>query len=123
MKKKIPLLQFSHSRMSLYRECPQKYKFRYIDKLPEAPKPYFAFGSSIHTALEFLYDVKAPPFPTLSAVQEAFKKDWEQLTPEQKGYSVPEKAAEDYVNGLAMLEAYYKKHKSGLQVPVSVEFR
>lgn len=123
MNKKSPLLQFSHSRMSLYRECPQKYKFRYIDKLPEEPKPYFAFGSSIHSALEFLYDVKAPPFPTLAAVQAAFKKDWEQLTPEQKGYSDPDKAASDYVNGLTMLEGYYKKHKAGFEIPVSVEFR
>ena len=123
MNKKSPLLQFSHSRMSLYRECPMKYKFRYIDKLPEEPKTYFAFGSSIHSALEFLYDVKAPPFPTLPAVQAAFKKDWESLTPEQKGYSDPAKAAADYANGLDMLQAYYKKHKATLAVPVSVEFR
>ncbi|NLO91297.1 MAG: PD-(D/E)XK nuclease family protein [Elusimicrobia bacterium] len=123
MMKKPALLQFSHSRMSLYRECPMKYKFRYIDKLPEEPKPYFAFGSSIHSALEFLYDVKEPPFPALPAVLAAFKKDWESLTPEQKGYTDPAKADADYANGLEMLQAYYKKHKATLSVPVSVEFR
>ncbi|WP_424244657.1 ATP-dependent helicase/DNAse subunit B [Elusimicrobium posterum] len=54
-------LSFSYSKMSLYRECPQKFKFRYIHKIPESPKYYFAFGNAMHKALEYLYNVQQPP--------------------------------------------------------------
>jgi hypothetical protein len=30
----------SHSSISLYNECPQKYKFKYVDKIPEKPGPF-----------------------------------------------------------------------------------
>ena len=43
----------SHSSISMYRTCPQRWKFRYIDKVPEKPRSQFSFGKSVHTALEF----------------------------------------------------------------------
>ncbi|MDE1820288.1 MAG: PD-(D/E)XK nuclease family protein [Euryarchaeota archaeon] len=42
----------SYSGFSAYEECPLRWKFRYIDKLPELPRGYFSFGRSIHSALE-----------------------------------------------------------------------
>ena len=45
-------LSFSYSKMGMYKECPQKYKFRYVLKLPEKPKYYFAFGSALHKTME-----------------------------------------------------------------------
>ena len=42
----------SHSSITLYNECPQKYKFRYIDAVPEKPRHFFSFGRSVHSALE-----------------------------------------------------------------------
>ena len=42
----------SHSSITLYNECPQKYKFRYLDRIPETPRHYFSFGHSVHLALE-----------------------------------------------------------------------
>lgn len=116
-------LLFSYSKLNLYTECPQKYKFRYIDKIPEKPKSYFAFGKSIHGALEFLYNVKAPPFPSLQEVLAEFKKDWDSSSPESKGYDSHEKAASDFQEGLKILKAYYAKHGATLQVPVSVEYK
>ena len=38
-------LAFSYSKLSLYEECPLKYKFKYIDKIKEEPKTFFAFGT------------------------------------------------------------------------------
>ena len=45
----------SHSSISLYLECPQKWKFKYVDKIPEKPRHFFSFGQSCHEALEFFY--------------------------------------------------------------------
>ncbi|MBR1980020.1 MAG: PD-(D/E)XK nuclease family protein [Elusimicrobiaceae bacterium] len=58
-------LSFSYSKMGMYKECPQKYKFRYVLKLPEKPKYYFAFGAALHKAREYLYSSLTPPFPPL----------------------------------------------------------
>ena len=55
----------SHSSITLYGECPQKYKFRYVDAIPEKPRHFFSYGQSVHSALEFFYGVKTPVPPAL----------------------------------------------------------
>ncbi|OGR68768.1 MAG: hypothetical protein A2081_05110 [Elusimicrobia bacterium GWC2_61_19] len=115
-------LAFSYSKMSLYEECPLKYKFKYIDKIKEEPKFYFAFGNSIHTALEFLYSVKAPPFPSLEELLEAFRQDWNLKSYLEKGYRTPQRAEDDYQKGLVMLRAYYEHNRAAFKPPFLVEY-
>ncbi len=120
--RKDGLLFFSYSRMSLYEECPLKYKFKYIDKIKEEPKYYFAFGSAIHKALEFLYSVKAPPFPTEEEVCEAFRAEWGLKSYLEKGYRTQQRADDDYQKGLLMLRAYYEHNRAVLKPPFLVEY-
>ncbi|OGS06961.1 MAG: hypothetical protein A2270_00820 [Elusimicrobia bacterium RIFOXYA12_FULL_51_18] len=121
-KKSTGLLSFSYSKMSLYEECPLKYKFKYIDKIKEEPKYYFAFGNSIHHAMEFLYAVKAPPFPGMDELLEAFKKDWGLKSYLEKGYKDPLRAEEDYQKGLEMLKNYYRRHEGRFKLPFLLEY-
>ncbi|MBI5743200.1 MAG: PD-(D/E)XK nuclease family protein [Elusimicrobia bacterium] len=116
------LLAFSYSKMSLYEECPLKYKFKYIDKIKEEPKFYFAFGSAIHAALEFLYSVRNPPFPTVEELCEAFRKEWNQKSYLEKGYRTQQKSDDDYQKGLLMLKAYYQHNRVRLAPPFLVEY-
>jgi RecB family exonuclease len=44
----------SYSSYRTYQECPLRWKFLYIDRLPEAPRGYFTFGRVIHSVLEEL---------------------------------------------------------------------
>lgn len=44
----------SYSSFHTYEDCPQRWKFLYIDEIPEAPRSYFSFGRSMHSALEAL---------------------------------------------------------------------
>lgn len=120
--KKDGLLAFSYSKMSLYEECPLKYKFKYIDKIKEEPKFYFAFGSAIHAALEFLYAVKAPPFPTVEELCEAFRHEWNLKSYLEKGYRTQRKSDEDYEKGVLMLKAYYEHNRARLAPPFLVEY-
>ncbi|HBW22633.1 MAG: hypothetical protein A2X28_07790 [Elusimicrobia bacterium GWA2_56_46] len=115
-------LAFSYSKLSLYEECPLKYKFKYIDKIKEEPKYYFAFGNSIHHALEFLYAVKAPPFPGVDELLEAFKKDWGLKSYLEKGYKDPGRAEDDYRKGLEMLRNYYRHHDGRFRLPFLLEY-
>ncbi|HYK93520.1 MAG TPA: PD-(D/E)XK nuclease family protein [Thermoplasmata archaeon] len=48
----VPAL--SHSSVQTYSECPLRWKFLYIDRLPEAPRGYFSFGRTVHSVLEEL---------------------------------------------------------------------
>lgn len=116
------LLSFSYSKMSLYEECPLKYKFKYIDKIKEEPKYYFAFGNSIHHAMEFLYAVKAPPFPGIDDLLDAFKKDWGLKSYLEKGYKDPFREEEDYRKGMEMLKNYYRHHEGKFKLPFLLEY-
>jgi putative RecB family exonuclease len=44
----------SYSSVSTYWECPLRWKFLYVDRLPETPRGYFSFGRTIHSVLEEL---------------------------------------------------------------------
>ena len=46
----VPAL--SHSSVQTYTECPLRWKFLYVDRLPEAPRGYFSFGRTVHSVLE-----------------------------------------------------------------------
>ncbi len=48
----VPALSYSSYRT--YLECPQRWKYLYVDKLPETPRGYFTFGRVVHSVLEEL---------------------------------------------------------------------
>lgn len=116
-------LSFSYSKMGMYKECPQKYKFRYVLKLPEKPKYYFAFGSALHKAMEYLYSSLKPPFPPLENVLAFFKNDWESTSYSDKGYASKLKESEGYLEGVRIIKAYYAKHAADTLSPIATEFR
>ena len=121
-KKSSGVLAFSYSKLSMYTECPLKYKFKYLDKIKEEPKSYFAFGNSIHKALEFLHAVSNPPFPSVEEVLEFFKKEWGLKSWLEKGYKDPAKEEADFRKGLEMLKAYYAGNKDSLKPPFLLEY-
>lgn len=49
-------VRLSFSRIDTYRQCPLRFRFSYIDRLPSAPATYLSFGTSIHSALEAFHD-------------------------------------------------------------------
>lgn len=107
----------SHSSISMYQECPQKYKFKYIDKIPEKPKHFFSFGSSVHEALEYFYGVTALPAPTLKEVLQYLKDHWK-----SEGYKDETQEAQYFDDGKVILTAFYKKHIESYHIPFFVEY-
>ena len=52
-------MRFSNSKLDLYKQCPQKYKFQYIDKLKKDETPAaLLFGSAIDNALNYVLTCK-----------------------------------------------------------------
>ena len=58
-------IRLSFSRIDSYRNCPRKFRYAYVDRLPGVPGPHLSFGTSIHGALEAFYDRKLPSCPTV----------------------------------------------------------
>lgn len=116
-------LSFSYSKMGMYQECPQKYKFRYVHMLPEQPKPYFAFGTALHEVMEYIYNPANAAFPTLAQALDYFEKYWNKTSFEQKGYASAEKELAGYAEGRRIIEAYYAKYAASFFHPLSVEMK
>ena len=51
------MIVYSHSRLSCYEQCPQKYKLQYIDKVETEVEENIEsyLGSIVHETLEKLY--------------------------------------------------------------------
>jgi putative RecB family exonuclease len=71
----------SPSRASDFKTCPLLYRFRTIDRLPEAPSRAAARGTVVHAVLERLFDLPAAE-RTLTAAQQLVDPAWHGLLDE-----------------------------------------
>jgi putative RecB family exonuclease len=62
-------LRLSPSAVSEYENCPQQYKYRKIDKLPEPPSLDAERGTLVHTVLQDLFEIPAPGRTIESAIE------------------------------------------------------
>ena len=62
-------LRLSPSAVSEYENCPQQYKYRKIDKLPEPPSLDAERGTLVHTILQDLFEIPAAGRTVESAVE------------------------------------------------------
>lgn len=102
----------------MYLECPKRYWFRYIEKVPEKPKYFFSFGRSIHNALEFFYGGKEPAAPSLPKLLKAYKVGWV-----SEAYRDRSHEEMSFEQGKSMLIAFYHKHEPDFSLPLAVERR
>jgi putative RecB family exonuclease len=107
----------SHSSISLYQECPLKYKFKYVDKIPEKPRHFFSFGQSVHLALEYFYGVKTPTPPSLEDLLKSYREQWV-----KGGYRDEAQEAEYFEEGRRILTRFHDKHAKDFKLPYFVEY-
>jgi putative RecB family exonuclease len=68
----------SPSRAADFLTCPLLYRFRVIDRLPEAPSPAMARGTLVHAVLERLFDEPAA-VRSLETAERLVVPEWERL--------------------------------------------
>lgn len=107
----------SHSSITLYNECPQKYKFKYVDKIPEKPRHFFSFGQSVHLALEYFYGVKEPKAPSLEDLLKHYREIWV-----KGGYKDDRQEQEYFEEGRQILTRFHDKHAKTFHLPYFVEY-
>jgi len=108
-------MMFSHSRISTFEQCPQKFKFHYIDKAEvEEIEGVEAFlGRRVHETLEKLYkDLKFQKLMTLPELikyyREQWKKNWSnnvQIVREEYSEKNYKKMGEKFISD------YYNRYK------------
>jgi len=85
----------SYSAIRTFQSCPLKYRFRYIDGLPEScTSSSLIFGSSIHAAIEAYFQallVGEPP-PDLEALMATYQQCWRANQTEQIQFGASESA-------------------------------
>jgi putative RecB family exonuclease len=71
---------YSHSKLAAYQQCPQKYKFRYIDEIPPPIRSIeLHLGTTVHSALEKLYaDAKQGQVTSLDDLLTFFQDKWDE---------------------------------------------
>jgi putative RecB family exonuclease len=139
-----PTPTLSYSSYHTYQECPLRWKFLYVDRLPETPRGYFTFGRVVHTVLEEM--VRPLVTPTARRVKEGDAQrtldEWHPtgttrppeltLTREEMlalydrswsgdGYTSPEEESRYRTLGRDLLLRYYARLVHERPHPVSVE--
>jgi putative RecB family exonuclease len=138
------LAALSYSSVRTYLECPQRWKYLYVDKLSEAPKGYFSFGRTVHAVLEEFVRPLLVPFPRVTPAgqtqstldqygevtpigasvvpmgQEALLATYERLWISE-GYSSPEEERRYRTLGADLLLRYREAFVASPPVPIAVE--
>ena len=139
----VPIQPLSYSTYRTYLECPLRWKFLYVDRLPEEPRGYFTFGRVIHSVLEEL--VRPLVVPSARRVGPAESQrtldDWRRSEPpahvgwmskeglvdfydrswSSDGYVSKEEEARYRVMGRDLLLRYYDQLVQERPQPVAVE--
>ena len=106
---------YSHSRLSCYEQCPQKYKLKYVDRVEtEVEQSIEAFlGSMVHETLEKLYrDLGYQKVNTLEELLEFFHDEWKKNWDDSIVIVKEEYGPENYLKmGEKFITDYYNKYK------------
>jgi putative RecB family exonuclease len=77
----MPPTALSPSRAGDFMQCPLLYRFRVVDRLPEAPSPAAVRGTVVHAVLERIFDLP-PGSRTLAAARDLLASQWERVRTE-----------------------------------------
>ena len=117
-------IRLSPSRASDYKTCPQLFKFRVIDRLPEPADIYSAKGTMIHAVLEQLY-MFDPAERTLANAHSCMLHVWENLKTDEEFSALkldPEEEAEWLDHGLSLLANYFRMEDPAKVAPYEMEW-
>ncbi|MCS7227460.1 MAG: PD-(D/E)XK nuclease family protein [Endomicrobia bacterium] len=108
-------MALSYSKMSMYLQCPRRYRLCYLDRAGVRPRSFFSIGSTIHNTLELFYKIKPEKNtkePSLQQLLDLYNTCWI-----SSGYKSIEEEQEYYKKGKEWLINYYEKFVKGKYIP------
>jgi len=112
-------LRLSFTRVDTFEQCPRRFRYQYVDGIPQLPAPQLSFGSSIHGALEWLYDRKHPELPSLEETLQALFDAWD-----SSGYAQVDREEQmrAYAHARDVVTAFHARVVAeGFHLPAAVE--
>lgn len=97
-------MRISYSALETYKQCPLKFKFQYIDKIPTPKSKEALFGTLIHKALKVLHE-PGIAIPTEEELLQFFTNNWDPSI-----YKDEQQASIAFAQGVKMLKDYYAKN-------------
>jgi len=136
------MARISYSQLSMYSECPKKWKLNYIDKLRVSePSIYLLFGTAMHEViqkyLDVMYKYTAKRADQLNLERTLQEKMIEQFNIDKENYGkepcTKEQLKEFFQDGCDILD-FFKKHRAdyfskkgyeliGCEVPVEMNLQ
>jgi DNA helicase-2/ATP-dependent DNA helicase PcrA len=108
---------FSVSQFVGYKKCPRLYQYRHVMKIPEKPRYYFDFGSSLHSIAEQLTRMQKDGKAINEAVaEELLAKFWD-----PKGYKSKIDEKRDYGEAKAILKVFLEEQAKSKSEIVDIE--
>ncbi len=121
---------FSNSRLSCFEQCPQKFRYRYIDKIKtETEESIEAFlGKRVHESLEKLYhDLRLEKLRSLEEMLEFFNSRWDKNWSDKILMVRTKNPETQKCMGIKFLADYYNRHSPfnhsrtiGLEMPIKL---
>jgi len=110
-------MKVSYSKLTIFKECPFKYKCLYIDNLwhMKKDKPYLSMGSSVHLTLRDFFQLRDKNQRTLQNLGKLLKKNWM-----RKGYKDEKEEKEYALRAWKMLSQFYETYDPYI-IPLMVE--
>jgi DNA helicase-2/ATP-dependent DNA helicase PcrA len=115
----------SYSQLNTYEDCPKKYKYSYVLKIPSKPHASLSFGTTIHNTLKDFYTLVKESNeglegivekPTNQKLLELYEAHWIPVGYDSKAHQEKRKAF-----GRKILKEYYKNLYSEEQRPYRLE--
>ena len=103
---------YSHSQLSMYEQCPLKYKLCYRDRIKRDVTTIEAFlGNVVHDTLKKCYDMRRATPMSLDALLPCYDDLWQREWNDSIVITRQDTTADDYrAHGHRMLEAYHKRY-------------
>ncbi|KER05479.1 putative DNA helicase II protein, partial [Marine Group I thaumarchaeote SCGC AAA799-E16] len=121
--KSIPLItkdnfRLSPSKIQTYEDCPLKFKFQHVLRVPTPSKTYFGMGTAIHSVAENLTKLqKDGKEPTEKVALEILEKEWD--TSSYRNQRTKENQDKD--KSKEMVKTYLEWAENNPNTPVDVE--
>lgn len=97
-------MRISYSALDTYKNCPLKYKYQAIDKIKTPKSKEAVFGSVLHSTMKFIH-TPGILSPTLEQAMEFFSNSWNPAV-----FDSPEEERAAFVQGVKIIQDYYKKN-------------
>lgn len=114
--------RFSPSQLNTFIQCPRKYSFQYIERVPveRVPSPHLVFGNAIHAAMDAIY--RLPPGDRSGELlAEAFRDAWRDDTERTAAFTNIEVERSWGLKGLALLERVAATDEFATAIPRALE--